>query len=225
MHRAARTGYLAPQSALTGAAAVAAAALLVACAAPPPPAGYGPVTAAGVPAAPASGPTARLLVRSDVPAGDRYALYLHADPIACQGARQITSGTAGQAPGPVNIPAGRLALVDFVILRGDKPTCGVRWSFSPQPGKTYVVNGLPVGSSCTARLLDATVPERAAAPPDLLVRNAPGQACMSLARAREVAAANAANNPGSLIQGGQSRGEAVLNPRATAADLQGLINP
>jgi hypothetical protein len=166
-----------------------------------------------------------LLLRSEVPAGDRYAVLIMADALNCQGPKLLSAGQAQQPPAPVSLPAGQLATLDYVIFRGEKPSCAVRWSFTPVAGKNYLINGLPVGATCTARLLDATVPDRMAPPPDLVLRSGQGQACMPLAQARAAAAAAAAGNTGSLIQGGQVQGEAVLNPRATTTDLQGLIKP
>ena len=56
-------------------------------------------------------------------------------------------------------------------------------------------------------------------PADAALRSGGGQSCLPLEQARAAAAAR------SPIQGGQQRGEAVLNPRANAQDLQGLISP
>jgi len=194
-------------------------ALLVACATPPGPAG-GPSTAAVAAAMPApAGPKARLLLRGAVPAEDRYAAYQFDDPLLCQGPRPLMAGTPQKTPDPAWLGAGQLTTLDFVILRNDKPSCSVRWSFTPQPGRTYLLQGLALGSGCSARLVDASQPDRPQPVADAAMRSAPGQPCLPLAQARANAAASAS------IQGGQQGGEAVLNPSATTRGLEGLIRP
>lgn len=183
----------------------------------PPPAGHPPIAS---PAAAATGPSARLLLRGSVPAQDRFAILKLADPLACKGPSLLIAGSPQKAPEPATLPAGVLTTLDFVILRAGKPSCGVRWSFTPVAGKTYLMQGLVVGSGCSARLFDASVPDRPVLPADAALRSQPGQACLPLEQAR---AATRAGH--SLIQGGQHEGEAVLNPRATTQDLQGLIKP
>ena len=191
-------------------------ALLGGCAAPPAP---GPGSAPAAAAAPAaSGPSARLLLRGAVPADDRFAIFQLGDALACKDPRMLVAGTPQKTPDPATLAAGALTTLDFVILRGGKPGCFVRWSFTPQAGKTYLMQGLVVGGGCAARLFDASAPDRPLPLADAVLRNTGGQACLPLAQARANAAAG-----GSLIQGGQHNGEAVLNPRATAKDLEGLI--
>lgn len=175
---------------------------------------------AASPAAAASGPTARLLLRGSVPAEDRFAVFKLADALACKGPSLLIAGTPQKTPEPATLPAGVLTTLDFVILRAGKPGCGVRWSFTPVAGKTYLMQGLVVGSGCSARLFDASVPDRPVLPPDAALRSHPGQACLPLEQARAATRAGS-----SLIQGGQDAGEAVLNPRATTQDLQWLIKP
>jgi hypothetical protein len=194
-------------------------ALLGGCAATSgtPPAGHPSVAP---PPAAASGPTARLLLRGSVPAGDRFAVLKLADAEACKGPSLLIAGTPQKTPDPATLPAGVLTTLDFIILRAGKPSCGVRWSFTPVAGKTYLMQGLVVGSGCSARLFDASVPDRPVLPPDAALRSHPGQPCLPLEQAR---AATRAGH--SLIQGGQHQGEAVLNPNATTQDLQWLITP
>ena len=192
-------------------------ALLAGCAAPPAPGpASAPVVVAAAPAA--SGPSARLLLRGAVPADDRFAIFQLGDALACKDPRLLIAGTPQKTPDPGALPAGVLTTLDFVILRGGKPGCFVRWSFTPQAGKTYLMQGLVVGGGCMARLFDASAPDRPVPPADAVLRSTGGQACLPLAQARANAAAG-----GSLIQGGQHNGEAVLNPRATTKDLEGLI--
>ena len=192
---------------------------LAGCAAPPAPGSAGALVA-GPAASAVSGPSARLLLRGAVPADDRFAVFVLGDALACKDPRMLIAGTPQKTPDPATLPAGVLTTLDFVILRGGKPGCFVRWSFTPQAGKTYLVQGLVVGGGCTARLFDASAPDRPVPAADAVLRSTGGQACLPLAQARANAAAG-----GSLIQGGQHNGEAVLNPRATAKDLEGLIRP
>jgi len=111
--------------------------------------------------------------------------------------------------------AGGMQTLAFVIVKANKQSCTVRWSFTPQSNKTYVINGGALGSGCTASLLDASNPDRMRIPDGLLRRNAPGVFCVPLAQATAI--------KGGDSRGGQSDGAAVLNPGATADDLQGLI--
>ena len=189
--------------------------LLGGCAQVSPPA-VGPTAAA----AQADGPRARVLLRGAVPADDRFALVELTDTANCQGPRVLSSGDAGKLPAPASVAAGVMTTLDFLVLRGGKPQCGVRWSFTPEAGKTYLAHGMVVGSGCTARLMDASIADQPPKPAaGVLLRTAPGQACLALDKSRPAATA------APLIQGGQSQGEAVLQPNATPRDLQGLIRP
>lgn len=194
------------------AAAASALALLAACAAGP------QAPASGGPAA-ATGPRARLLLRGAVPSDDQYAVVELTDAQNCKDPRMLSSGDARRAPAPATLAAGLLTTLDFVVLRTGKPLCVVRWSFTPEADKTYLVQGLVVGSGCTARLLDATVNDRPQPARGAVLRNGPGQTCLALDKSRP------AGDNSSLIQGGQHNGEAVLQPNANTRDLQGLIRP
>ena len=90
------------------------------------------------------------------------------------------------------------------------PACINRWSFTPQAGRTDVLQSTMVGSACPARLLDVTQPERAGVPADLVNRVQAGQPCLPLDKAPKVATTT-------MIQGGQVNGEAVLLPQARPA--------
>lgn len=183
----------------------------------------GPRAAAGGAAAsaeaPATGPRARLLLRGSVPSEDQYAVVELTDAQNCKDPRMLSSGNARKAPAPATLAAGLLTTLDFVVLRAGKAHCVVRWSFTPEADKTYLVQGLVVGSGCTARLLDATVSDRPQPAKGALLRNGPGQTCLALDKSRP------AGDNSSPIQGGQHNGEAVLRPNATSLDLQGLIRP
>ena len=170
-------------------------------------------------------PSARLLLRGSVQPGDRFAVLRHQDAVACQGAEVASEGGA-QLPAPaVNIAAGALTTLEFVIARAGAPmTRCMNLSFTPVAGRSYLMQGMLVGDGCNVTLLDASRPDRPAPLPDALLRTAAGQRCMPLAQAAAMARARQANaSPSGL--GGQVDGEAVLNPRATAQDLQGLIRP
>lgn len=197
------------------AASALALALLAACANGP----QTPSSGAAVGMAPATGPRARLLLRGAVPGDDQFALVALADAVHCKNPRLLSSGNGRKPPEPASLPAGVLSTVDFVVLRADKVSCGVRWSFTPEAGKTYLVQGVVVGSGCTGRLLDVTDSAKPQPAAGAVLRSGPGQACLALDQSR------LAGDTPSLIQGGQHQGEAVLNPAATARDLQGLIRP
>ena len=185
-------------------------ALLAACANPP--GASAPSTAAAA----SIGPSARLLLRGTVSPDDRFALNLLTDTLQCKEPQLLSSGTAQRTPEPAMLPADVLTTLEFQVLRAGQPSCALRWSFSPKAGRTYLVQGL-AGAVCSARLLDVSSPERPQIPPDAVLRSLPGQACVPMAQAR------AAAPQASLIQGGQYKGEAVLNPNASTRDLQGLI--
>lgn len=185
---------------------------LASCAAAPPPGATTPA-----PAPPVA--TARLLLRGAVPSDDRYAAVRLADALNCKDPQMLSSGDAHKPPAPAALAAGVLTTLDFVVLRAGKTSCVVRWSFTPEADKTYLVQGMVVGAGCTARLLDATQSDRPQPAKGAVLRSGPGQPCLALDQSRSAGEAS------SLIQGGQQQGEAVLNPATTARDLQGLIRP
>lgn len=194
------------------AAAALALTLLGGCAVPPD---------AGLPAYPApqpGQPWARMLMRAAVPANDRFALRVLEDEAACQQPRLLMQGVPRQAVEPARLAAGQRVTLEFIVHRAGQSACQVRWSFTPRADRIYLVQGMTVGDNCPAQLLDATQPERAQPPADLLLRSTPTQSCVPLAQAARMQTV-------SPIRGGQVNGEAVLNPRATTADLEGLIRP
>lgn len=174
---------------------------------------------AALPAPPVTGPSARLLLRAAVPAEDRFALFRLDDAAACKSPRLLVGGTPKQVAEPAVLAAGQLVTVDFVLIRGGKAGLCTRWSFTPQAGRSYLMQGAAVGAGCLARLVDVTQPDRAQPPPDAVVRNVAGQPCVPMEQARAPAGGH------SPIQGGQQDGEAVLMPLATPRDLEGLIRP
>lgn len=195
-------------------AALAAVALLAACATVPElPLPEHPAPAPGQ-------PWARVSMRAAVPANDRFALRVLADEAQCQQPQLLSQGSPQQPAPAARLLAGQRVTLEFIVHRTGQAACSVRWSFTPRADRLYLVQGMTVADGCPAQLLDTTQPERATAPPDLLLRSRPGQACVPLAQAQ--AARRQAVSP---IRGGQVNGEAVLNPRATTDDLRGLITP
>lgn len=168
--------------------------------------------------APTSGPTAKLVMRSSsLPPSEAYGVLVHDDAGSCKGPRLAGAGNATRNPTTVALAAGSLATVDFVLVKNsktDKPqVCLLRWSFTPEAGKSYLVHGMSTAAGCTARLLDATNPDAMRLPAGTVRRNIQGQACAPMALAQAAASS----------VGGQSDGAAVLRPAATTDDLQGLI--
>ena len=186
-----------------------AAALLGACATAKKPA---PVPAY---VAPAGAQTARLLSRGAVNAGDAYGVIVFDDAANCAGPRLASAGNSSRSPKATEIEAGKTTTLDFVVAHPDKTACRVRWSFVPDAGKTYLVAGAISGTTCNARLLDATDPDRMRPESTAQRRNVGGSACSALV-------ARPASSP---VGGSEQTGEAVLRPGASADDLQGLIQP
>jgi len=169
-------------------------------------------------AAPAGSPTAKLVMRGTLRSGDLYGVYLLDDAQACKGPRVAGAGTVGRDPVSIQIAADQLTTLDFMLFTG-KDVCRVRWSFTPTAGRTYLmaggtVTGVP-GALCMARVLDATDPDKIKPAADAVRRNLPGNTCLAVAEARLKMTKGA--------DGGQTGGDAVLTPGATAEDLKGLI--
>jgi hypothetical protein len=192
--------------------ALVAAALATGCATPP---GTAKSTIPAY-AAPAGAATAKLAIRGAVPTGDYFGVLVYDDADNCKSPRIAGAGSSTRNPNTVALAAGNLQTLAFMTVKPNKDTCVVRWSFTPEVNKTYVVSGGALGAGCSANLLDATNPDQMRVPAGLVRRNAPGMICLPLAQAVPVRSANARN-------GGQSDGAAVLNPGASADDLQGLI--
>lgn len=166
-------------------------------------------------AVPDGTPTAKLVMRGSVPSGDVFGVFVHDDAENCKGARLAGAGTSTRNPVTVPLAAGALTTVDFMLVKPNRESCVVRWSFKPEAGKSYLVNGMAYGSGCRAGLLDATNPDAMKAPAGLVRRDGKGTACVPLAQATRPG--------GDAAKGGQDQGAAVLRPAATADDLQGLI--
>jgi hypothetical protein len=181
-------------------------AVLLGCATPPKSPPY---------AVPSGVPTAKLVMRGAVPSGDIFGVFVHDDAENCKGPRLAGAGNSTRNPTTVPLAAGALTTVDFMLVRPNRESCLVRWSFTPVAGKSYLVNGGAFGTGCRGSLLDASNPDAMKAPEGIVRRDGRGNACVAMAQARSNAAGS--------TQGGQDQGAAVLRPSANADDLQGLI--
>jgi hypothetical protein len=198
-------------------AAVAVATVLVAlaagCAAPRPPLAKYTV--------PMQGPTAKVVMRGSLVANDFYGVFLFDDAERCQGPRLVGAGRNGRDAPSTAFVAGRPSTVDYVMF-SPTSSCRVRWSFTPQAGRTYlftgrVVTGVP-GAACAARLLDATDPDKIVPVAEAVRRDQGGSACLPSPQARALSASRPA--------GSRDEGDtAVLRPGAGDDDLKGLIAP
>jgi hypothetical protein len=166
---------------------------------------------------PTSGPTARLLVRASVPIGDRFGIYVHEYAADCKRPRLAGSGNASRQPAATTLAAGQLATIDFVLFKPDKQQCIVRWSFTPEAGRSYLVSALGAAAGCNARVLDATDPDAIKPAAQLLRRDRGTRRCVGIDEARAAAA--------SATVGAQSGGDAVLREGATGDELKGLLPP
>ena len=165
-------------------------------------------------APPTSGPTARLIMRTQIEGtGVAYAVNVLADSDAC-GQRQIIGGgrTGPPAVPTGNLAAARLTTVAFATATADKRVCAVRWSFLPAAGKSYLLQSSFDGNRCTSMVLDATNPDAIRPEPSALRRNpTPDKTCVPLGQARALPTQTTGS------------GDATLSPGANTDDLKGLI--
>lgn len=189
-------------------AAIVAALVLGACAAPPKPLGRY--------MAPATGPTAKLVMRGSVPPGDLYGIFVFDDSEKCSGSRLAGTGSNTRNPTTTTLTANQITTVEFYLLKPNRQFCNVRWSFTPVAGKTYLLNGGAVSANaCGARVMDMTNPEAIKLEPTALRRNPGTTTCLPLAQSKAATVAGS--------DAGQSAPEAVLRQGAGTEDLQGLI--
>jgi hypothetical protein len=164
-------------------------------------------------------PTAKLAMRAQMTGVDLYGVYVFSDGDNCKEPQIAGAGRqAGNAPPSVELTAGRWTTLEFITFHPSKQYCVVRWSFQPTAGRTYLVAGHGAGTSCSARVLDATNPDSIKPEVTAVRRNAPGNACVPLAVAQA-----ARNSKGDTGAAGAGREEASLAPNATADDLKGLM--
>jgi len=188
-------------------AAIAGAAMLLAgCAAPAQPVPrYVP---------PSAGPTARLVMRANLPAGERYDVFVLDETDRCAGHRLVGAGDAAHHPESTLLATDRPQTLEFRFERTDNRMCVVRWTFSPAPGRSYLFSGVGLPQACRAGLIDMSDPDHLRRETTALRRNSPAQACVPLAQARGYA-----GDP----NGHDTAQDAVLREGAGAEDLQGLI--
>lgn len=171
--------------------------------------------------APTQVPTAKLVMRgTNLQAGDVYVVSVYDDAENCKGRRIAGAGNNVRSPTTVPVAAGAITTVEFMLVKAAKPetptkrdACMVRWSFTPDAGKSYLVAGNAIPTGCSANLIDATNPDAMRQAAGVVRRNVQNSTCLPLAQARAGAGSAAS----------QSTGEAVLRPEATSDDLQGLI--
>ena len=165
-------------------------------------------------------PVAKLAIRASLSGGaDAYGVYVYNDPENCREPQIAGAGRpASNAPASVNLAAGKWATLQFITLHPGGQFCAIRWSFQPAAGRTYLLAGDGLGTSCRAGILDATDPDSIKPVSTAVRRDAPNAACMPLAVAQ--AARNTRRDSG---QRGAGKDEANLRPGASADDLSGLI--
>lgn len=194
---------------------------LVACTAPPTKPAAAPAAAASAVIAtysvPAGTPTARLLMRANLQPDEQYGVFAADNALTCSGMRRVGNGTAQQQPAPAVLAAGQLMTLAYVVTKAPRQVCQVLWSFTPEAGRVYALQGVAAPTGCLSVLFDVTQPDRSHPATGAVRRNVGGQLCAPLDKSAPV--------PRSPLEGGQSHGEAVLNPAATTADLEGLIKP
>jgi hypothetical protein len=187
-------------------------ALLSACATVP---GGGAAPSAPTPryTPPTTGPTARLIMRTQVDGtGTAYAVNVLADSDNCAQRQLIGGGRTGATAVPtVQIAAARLTTIEFASATADKRVCMVRWSFLPGAGRSYLLQSTFDGNRCTSLVLDATNPDAIRPEPSSLRRNSADKACVPLGQAKALPTQTTGS------------GDATLSPGANTDDLKGLI--
>jgi hypothetical protein len=165
---------------------------------------------------PTSGPTAKLVMRGNVPQGDLFGVFVYDDSEKCTGSRLAGTGNNARNPVSTTLAASQVTTVEFYLLKPNRQYCNVRWSFTPVAGKTYLLSGAALtANACGARVMDMSNPESIKVEPTALRRNPGASACLPLAQSRAATVAGS--------DAGQSAPEAVLRQGAGTEDLQGLI--
>ena len=91
----------------------------------------------------------------------------------------------------------------------------MRWSFTPDAGKTYLLRAVGQPTLCSAALFDMTDVDRIRPASSAVRRNTADKPCVPLALARD---------PGTAAESATSE-DAVLREGQGADDLKGLIQP
>lgn len=163
---------------------------------------------------PSGGPTAKLVMRGAVPAGDAYGVYLLQDSERCADYRMVGVGGSARNPASTTLAANQITTVEFMLVKPTRQFCNIRWTFTPVEGKTYLLRGAAIGSSCAALVQDMSDPENIKPEPTALRRNPTGSACLPISQSKGINLKNTNVD---------SSGDAVLRQGAGAEDLQGLI--
>lgn len=166
---------------------------------------------------PSSGPTAKLVMRGAVPAGEFFTVNTFDDSEKCEGYRVVGTGNATRTPASTTLAANVVTTVEF---RVDKPAkrqlCATRFTFTPVAGKTYLLRGGSTATGCGALVMDMTNPENIKPEPTVLRRNPKGLACLPISKSK----ASSVATP----EAGENNADAVLRQGAGTEDLQGLID-
>lgn len=165
--------------------------------------------------APTAGPTAKLVMRGNVPAGDLYGVYIYGDSEHCAGPRIVGAGSGARNPVSTTVAANQMTTVEFLLFKPNKQYCSIRWSFTPLSGKTYLLRGVAQPNACAAGVLDMSNPEDIKPEPTALRRNPTGSTCLPISQSKAASLAGSDK--------GTTGNDAVLRQGAGAEDLQGLI--
>jgi hypothetical protein len=136
---------------------------------------------------PQSGPTARLLMRSTLEAGERYGVFLMESDNDCKDMRIVAAGAPQRDPAAVAISASGVRTLDIYVRKSDRDACRVRWSFYPKPGRQYLVSTKSTPTGCSAMIYDATDVDAMKPEATLLRRDVPGNVCVPLASSKTLA--------------------------------------
>jgi hypothetical protein len=164
--------------------------------------------------APTEGPTARFLVRSQIEKDELYGVYVLEQSETCSGHRIVGAGDAQRHPDATVLAAERLQTIEFRLVRPDKKVCAIRWSFTPETGKTYLLRALGMPTGCSAAVIDMTDADHMR-PAAAVRRNSADKPCVPLALAK---------GPGAGASTATSE-DAVLREGQGSDDLKGLIQP
>ena len=106
--------------------------------------------------APASGPTARLMLRVSQPGG-RYVVSTYEQPVSCSQRREMISGTVHEPERQTfTIAANKLQTLTFMYARPDRQVCQIIFSFEPKAGSTYLMRNTANAEGCQVEMINAT---------------------------------------------------------------------
>jgi hypothetical protein len=128
-------------------------------------------------------------MRGTVEVGENYGVYLLDGGTDCTRPQRVGIGTATTNPSATTISAGTTKTVEILIIKANKTSCDVRWSFTPVASRSYLVSAASKSGGCAALVLDVTNPDAVKVEPSLRRRNVAGNACVPLAMSKLVAPA------------------------------------